>query len=381
MSKLLIKAKQPSTYVNCTLTCLDLLNGYHFMTRNFNHYNYFKLKTSGYSYNQNINIQPAFCGQTLGGHSFLSSDTDWISTTAKITVYYQMGNMFRFTVPKSMTVSNVIFDALDSSLLPTESWLKENARWCTISGTILSVNSANPSPASSWNVQTIQTEKCKATFGNSFFQFGYSDTLSNIDGVGTLTISNCVFQNFFFDFTSLIGLTKDHGNVLITRSNFDRFSNWGSIIRDTREFPSFNDLNTVEYYFDQATVFRESMFSINQVQSKLFVEPSSYWTSSSWSSISISSCTFTNFNYFKTGGNTYHMMQSTSTMLYQGIIMNLANFYGAVTLNGNTFSGVTFKYNNWEEINFPDSIIDPNNIWRYGTTAQIKALIYIPKIK
>ena len=213
-----------------------------------------------------------------------------------------------------------------------------------------------------------------------FFQFGYSDTLSNIGGVGTLTISNCVFQNFFFDFTSLIGLTKDHGNVLITRSNFDRFSNWGSIIRDTREFPSLNDLNTFEYYFDQATVFRESMFSINQVKNKFFIEPSSYWTSSLWSSISISSCTFTNFNYLKAGGSTYHLTTPTSNMLNQGIILSLVNFYGTVALNGNTFSGVTFKYNNWEEINSADLNVNSNNIWGYGTTAQIKALIWLSRI-
>ena len=347
------------------------------MTRNFNHYNYFKSKTSGYSYNQNINIQPAFCGQTLGGHSFLSTDTDWISTTSKITIYYQMGNMFSFTVPKSMTVSNVIFDALDSSLLPTESWLKENARWCTISGTTLSVNSANPSPPSSWSVQTIQTEECKETFGGSFFQFGYSDALSNIGGVGTLTISNCVFQNFYYDFTSLIGLTKDYGNVVITGCTFDKFSNWGSIIRDTREFPSLNYIDTSKVNLNTATTYRESFASMNQIQNKYFIEPTSSWISSSCSSISISSSTFSNFNYLKTGGKTYHQISSTSNMLNQGIILNLINFYGTVSLNGNTFNGVTFKYNNWEEIYNSGTTLDTSNIWGTLEISQIKTLVFI----
>ena len=288
-----------------------------------------------------------------------------------------MGNMFSFTVPKSMTISNVIFDALDSTLLPTESWLSQNARWCTISGTTLSVNSANPSPASSWSVQTIQTEEWKGTLGNSFFQFGYSDTLSNIGGVGTLTISNCVFQNFYYDFTSLIGLTKDYGNVVITGSTFNGFSNWGSIIRDTREYPSLDYTNYLIITSGLITSYRDSMFSINQVQNKFFVEPSSYWTSSSWSSISISSCTFTNFNYLKTGGSTYHLMSSTSNMLYQGIILNLVNFYGTVALNKNTFSEVTFKYNNWEEIYNTGTTTTTSNIWGTGSTAQIKALIFI----
>ena len=38
----------------------------------------------------------------------------------------------------------------------------------------------------------------------------------------------------------LIGLINGHGKVLITESTFDGFSNWGSIIRDTRELPSLD---------------------------------------------------------------------------------------------------------------------------------------------
>ena len=187
---------------------------------------------------------------------------------------------------------------------------------------------------------------------------------------------DCVFQNFYYDFTSLIGLTKDYGNVVITGSTFNGFSNWGSIIRDTREYPSLDYTNYLIITSGQITSYRDSMFSINQVQNKFFVEPSSYWTSSSWSSISISSCTFTNFNYLKTGGSTYHLMSSTSNMLYQGIILNLVNFYGTVALNGNTFSEVTFKYNNWEEIYNADTTTT-SSIWGTGTIAQIKALVFI----
>ena len=346
------------------------------MTRNFNHYNYFKSKTSRYSYNQNINIQPAFCGQTLGGHSFFSTDTDWIDTTSKITIYYQMGNTFKFIVPKSMTISNIVFDALDSSLLPTESWLKENARWCTISGTTLSVNSANPSPVSSWNVQTIQTEECKTTFGDSFFQFGYSDTLSNISGVGTLTLSNWVFQNFFYDFTSLIGLTKDYGNVVVTGSTFDKFSNWGSIIRDTREYPSLDYISS-STSSQAAITYRDSMFTINQLKNKYFVEPSTYCTSQSWSSISISSSTFTNFNYLKSGGHTYHKVSSSSNMGFQGIIMNLINFYGNVAVYNNSFLSLQFKYNNWEETSNVATTLDANNIWGTPSISQQKSIMNI----
>lgn len=90
------------------------------MTRKYQHYNYDSSKSNAYSLNQNILIQPAFCGQTLGGHNFGAADVDCIQSTQKITVYYKMGNSFSFTVPKSMTVKSIIFDALDSSIKPTE---------------------------------------------------------------------------------------------------------------------------------------------------------------------------------------------------------------------------------------------------------------------
>ena len=122
--------------------------------------------------------------------------------------------------------------------------------------------------------------------------------MSNINEVGTITISNWVFQNFFYDFTSLIGLTKDYGNVVVTGSAFDKFSNWGSIIRDTREYPSL-DYTSSSTLSQAALTYRNSMFAINQLKSKYFIEPSTFCTSQLWSSISISYSTFSNFNYIK----------------------------------------------------------------------------------
>ena len=130
-----------------------------------------KSKTSQYSYIYDVNILPAFCGQNLGGHSFGASDADCIDSSDKITVYYQMGNSFHFTIPKSLKVTSIIFDALDSSLYPTESCLKENAQWCTLnSDKNMSVNTLNPNPPSAWSTQTIQTEECNTSFGSSLFQ-------------------------------------------------------------------------------------------------------------------------------------------------------------------------------------------------------------------
>ena len=108
-------ADKGETTVNIYL----LSGGSHFMTKNPTHYSYAKSKSSQYSYNQNVIIQPAFWGQTVGGHIFGPADADCISTTEKMPVYYKMGNDFSFTVPLSLTVKSIIFDALDSSIDPT----------------------------------------------------------------------------------------------------------------------------------------------------------------------------------------------------------------------------------------------------------------------
>ena len=92
--------------------------GNHYMTKNIEHSMYAASKSNAYSYNQNIVIQPAFWGETLGGHTFGASDSNCIQSTEKITVYYKLGSYFSFIVPKSLTVKSIIFDALDSAINP-----------------------------------------------------------------------------------------------------------------------------------------------------------------------------------------------------------------------------------------------------------------------
>ena len=346
------------------------------MTRKINNYN--KSRDSQYSYNQKINIQPVFWGSSYGGHFFQVSDSDWIDPSDKITVYYQMGSSFSFIVPLNLTISSILFDALDSSLLPTENCLKENYRCCTINGNNTVINLLNPNPASNWDIQTSQTEEWKVTYGFSLFQFGYSDLLSSIDGVGSLNILNWEFQNYFYDFTSFIGLIKGHGKIFINNTIFDKFSNWGSIIRDTRELPSLDYTGTGTTNSQILITNRNSFFTINQLQNKYLITPSYPWTNSSWSSIQISYSTFTNFNFYKTGGFTYHKVDKNSSMKYQGIILNLLNFYGNIVLNNNIYSGLVFKYNNWEEVyNSPEYQTNSFSIFGSPSVLQVKTLIYL----
>lgn len=80
----------------------------------------------------------------------------------------------------------------------------------------------------------------------------------------------------------------------------------------------------------------------------------------------------------KSSANAYHKVGSSSTMVYQGIIVNLANFYGSVTLNNNTFSSLQFKYSNCEDIYTSNTNLDSDQIWgEIETILQAKTLIFV----
>lgn len=64
-------------------------------------------------------------------------------------------------------------------------------------------------------------------------------------------------------------------------------------------------------------------------------------------------------------------------MKYQGVILNLHDFYGTVVVKGNTFSKVTFKYNNCEEVYNSPLEYDSSNLWGTPSVLQAKTLIYI----
>ena len=103
--------------------------------------------------------------------------------------------------------------------------------------------------------------------------------MSNIDEVGTLTLTNWVFQNFFYDFNSFIGLTNGHSKISIYGTTFGKFRNYASIIRDTIEYTtSLNYVNS-GIQTSTATTYRYLMFASNFLQNKYFVRPSVTWLS------------------------------------------------------------------------------------------------------
>jgi hypothetical protein len=288
---------QAAPHNSAVITIILLGGGDHVMHRQFSEYTHQHVNKDPYSYNQDITIQPAFWGETIGGHSFGANDDDWIEPDSKITVYYQMGSSFMFTVPKSLTVKSISFDALDSSIDPQNDCLLQNHRCCTLTNTTMENDETNPSTETNCTMYAYQSEDCYTTNGHSLFKFGYIDSVSLIDEVGTLTIQNCQFQHFFYDFTTLIEFVNGYGHVVIRESVFTKFSTCGSIIRDVRELPSqeLEDDDMKEYKQRRATeIFRQ-----NVIKTHYTIQPSTAWNTTECASIQIYDSTFSNFNYMK----------------------------------------------------------------------------------
>lgn len=367
-----------SVYSGTTTVNIYLLGGDdHYMTRSYGDIHYPNSQRNDNSFNQEVTIQPAFCGQTLGGHVFTAGDADCIPTTDQITVYYKMGNSYRFTVPKKLTVISILFDALDSSIDTLEDWLDESAPCWELSGTIMGISPSAISPPANWDIQSPQTEQCKITFGYSFFQFGFTDS-SEISSVGTLTITSWTFQHFFYDFTSLIGLNNGHGHIVISDSTFDKFSNCGSIIRDTREYPELNYGNISNSNRIKVS-YRSSQYSSDVTENKIIHTQPTACSDALWASIDISTSTFTNFNYMKGDADGLHSILSTSNMLHQGIILNLEQFYGNIAVYNNEFTGLKFTYKSWEDIYNDEEAYETDYNWiKSGTDLkQGKTLIFV----
>ena len=347
------------------------------MTRNLDHSYYPQTKKDQYSYNVDLTIKPVFCGESIGSLTFNSGDSDCIETGEKIKVYYKMGNSFMFIVPNSLRVESILFDAIDSTIDPKDSCLLENEVCCEVSGTTL-VQSSTSSVGSMCELYSLQTEQCLTTIGHSFFQFGLTD-VSDISEAGTLIITSCEFKNFFYDFTSFIGLNNGHGFVDISDTTFDKFSNCGSIIRDSRFTPSLDyDNEDLEDYNNILMSYRSSMYSYEINQNRHLITTSTACEDKDCSKIEISGSTFSNFNYLKDSGNTAVFVGQSNPMRQQGLIFNLDSFYGKVHFYDNTIDSLKFKYGACEEYYNDEVTFDGDEMWDDNRDVlQAKGLIYM----
>ena len=176
-----------------------------------------------------------------------------------------------------------------------------------------------------------------------------------------------------YDFTSLVGIHSGYGKIDIRNTNFGYFKNWASIVRDTKDFPETNqELN------DYSTVNEKLLFgSRASILLQQINEVPVRWTSKECASLSIFGCIFTKFNYLKTSlGDFQPLLDSTSVMKYQGIILSLSAFYGDVAVINNIFDNLKFVFEHCNLANQDQNYFN-STVYNKIEVQQLKSLIRV----
>ena len=190
---------------------------------------------------------------------------------------------------------------------------------------------------------------------------------------GTLKLDNWEFIHFFHDYTSLVEIEQGYCKAEITNCNFDKFSNCASIIRDTKEYPDTDNSGGVLDGLNSAVVRAIMEANILQQSDDVTV----LCSSSDCASIMISGCTFINFNYLKsTFLHFQYLIDKTSVMKYQGLILSMSSFPGEILINRNTFENLRFKYSSCHISHNTNQTTSLSSLWN-ADVHQVKTLIRI----
>eukprot|EP00347_Sterkiella_histriomuscorum_P007237 403349735 len=178
---------------------------------------------------------------------YMPTKQDQYSQTTKITIdsesgqqiklHYKLRDKWTFDIGAQFTLKNIVFDAIDSIILPSNEIAKQfeclsdgSSNCCQISET----NGLIEPQDTCYFVQQ-PTDNCQIgkSDGGSMFKF-QKYTQSNLNISPTLTLENVVFKNFMYEFNSFIDLDDVGGHIILKNTSFINFNTCGAIIRNKK---------------------------------------------------------------------------------------------------------------------------------------------------
>lgn len=145
----------------------------------------------------------------------------------------KIGSYFTLDVPASLTITNVIFDAIDSMGSFDLGCLGQKADTCSFDTDDFSVNSEMGACCSE---PTQHLETCNFAHPTSLIRIKYTNA-NKLDNSKQLTLQNTEFKHFFYPLNSLIQYPMEGARVEITNSKFEYFSTCGSVISNQYRIP------------------------------------------------------------------------------------------------------------------------------------------------
>ncbi|TNV88206.1 hypothetical protein FGO68_gene9945 [Halteria grandinella] len=351
----------------CNVT-IYLLNGEHYWYRKNYRTFYLPVKNERDSSVMLTNLQPWYCDDALARNRTLLSDS-WLdqrcllNRSAQIVVNNRKRDSFSFLVGAGLTISNVIFDSLGSLILPhypDSECLNNRKKCCNITkDTFGSVLNAGASKDCFRHEKQL-TEDCQITTSDwSFIKFdvGSKTLLSSSKSPPTLTLINSTFQNFLFQFNSLIQLNPFGGYIVIQNSTFERISSCGAIIKNFQPtIPPLNVTNNFTQLYgidleNTADVFnyRNNKLSIDmqtesQINSKLQGMQNPFnCDMQQCFSINITRSSFRESS-FLLRPISYPATTNNPDLQYQGKILNVRGFGGNITISDSYFGQNQLAY-------------------------------------
>eukprot|EP00347_Sterkiella_histriomuscorum_P009701 403340212 len=326
----------------CTVN-IYLLKGDHYVLRTYRQF-YRPLKFDQATQNIKMTIMPFSC-------SIDSSDSLCVDTDAgeKVTIYNKLRERFQLFVGAGLTLQNIIIDSLDSIVDSSgdsiPDCLKELGRCCEISQGTFDIVDYGQDSAQICDITLNQpSEVCNIADGGYFIKFDIS-TVSQLTEPPTLTIDNCEFTNYLFDFNSFIETNKFGGHIIIKNSVFDKFSSCGSIVRN------------YYHYFEPWVKNRglpllNYQYRLNELQQTIYksmyndedTAVDSIPCNSDCFSLTISDTEFINFGHFMRNEERVVLICPEFGMQYHGKVIQVNKFDGPIKIENCLFEGNILGY-------------------------------------
>ncbi|CDW74791.1 UNKNOWN [Stylonychia lemnae] len=358
-----------------------LMDGLHAMIRYKPTDFYMPQKLDKYSSTTKITIKPATDGQT-------------------IIINYKLRDSFHFLVGGSLTMINLQFDAIDSTIDLALDY--SNGVYCTqefqnccsvdqygdLKGGQSCTFMKRPQLTINNLISLTSTEECYGAFGTNFFEFEMQNR-SMLAQPSTLILQNVIFKNFIYEYNSFIELSSLGGHVILKNVIFDNMNSCGAIIRNKKaqlnktmtptDFKTVYEYRSNNYEYTLHAEYLDSISSLTLFNANCTISKDT-WNANPCYSIQIEDSSFTNFGKMKDVLTYPSKVDPKFKLKYQGFILDLDEFNGPITFNNNSLQNNLIMYESCKTAWYLDQMTtNPavDNFTVYGTKTDFQTKSWI----
>ena len=154
--------------------------------------------------------------------------------SGKITIFNKRRDNFQLKVGKGLTISNIVFNSLDSILFPDKDGAKclsKKEACCTENNGVISSTYSSSPCLNDTHLWVEMTQYCTVAEGISFINFDITN-FTMLYEPPKLTLDAVEFRYFLQKFNSFIRPNEVASIIDIKDSTFSHFAGCGAIIRN-----------------------------------------------------------------------------------------------------------------------------------------------------